>query len=554
MSTPFGGSFLLDAPPDVFTPEDFTAEHRAIAKATDDFWTREVEPNLEAIQNQDFAVLKRTLRRSAELGLIGVLLPERYGGMELDLVSSMIVAEGIGPDGSYAACHGGQAGIGALPVFYFGTEEQKQRYLPRLASAELIAAYALTEPQAGSDALAARTRADLSPDGTHYVLNGQKMWITNGGIADLYTVFAKVGGEKFTAFLVERAWAGVSPGAEEKKMGLKGSSTTAVFFDHVKVPVENVLGEIGRGHIIAFNILNIGRLSLAVSAHGKCRSVLAGAIRYAQERRAFGKSISEFGLIQHKLAEMAIRMYVNESMAYRLIGHIQDSGQPLMKAGEEFAAECSFLKIFGSETLDYVVDEALQIHGGYGYHQDYPVERAYRDARINRIFEGTNEINRQLATGMLLRRAKKGALPLAGALKNLSTTATGDVVKNAKKVGLFLLAVASKQFGDSIEDQQEVVAGITDVLMNAFALESATARARKTGKDNAADMTAVFADETMENIKASAKTVLAACSEGDALRTNLALLRGLTAYELVNSIALRRKIAGRLLQAGKYVV
>ncbi|MBZ5634309.1 MAG: acyl-CoA dehydrogenase family protein [Acidobacteriia bacterium] len=554
MSTPFGGSFLLDAPPDVFTPEDFTAEHRAIAKATDDFWTREVEPNLEAIQNQDFAVLKRTLRRSAELGLIGVLLPERYGGMELDLVSSMIVAEGIGPDGSYAACHGGQAGIGALPVFYFGTEEQKQRYLPRLASAELIAAYALTEPQAGSDALAARTRADLSPDGTHYVLNGQKMWITNGGIADLYTVFAKVGGEKFTAFLVERAWAGVSPGAEEKKMGLKGSSTTAVFFDHVKVPVENVLGEIGRGHIIAFNILNIGRLSLAVSAHGKCRSVLAGAIRYAQERRAFGKSISEFGLIQHKLAEMAIRMYVNESMAYRLIGHIQDSGQPLMKAGEEFAAECSFLKIFGSETLDYVVDEALQIHGGYGYHQDYPVERAYRDARINRIFEGTNEINRLLATGMLLRRAKKGALPLAGALKNLSTTATGDVVKNAKKVGLFLLAVASKQFGDSIEDQQEVVAGITDVLMNAFALESATARARKTGKDNAADMTAVFADETMENIKASAKTVLAACSEGDALRTNLALLRGLTAYELVNSIALRRKIAGRLLQAGKYVV
>jgi len=554
MSTPFGGSFLLDTPSDIFTPEDFTAEHRAIAKATEDFWTREVEPNLDAIQHQDFDVLKRTLRKSAELGLIGVLLPERYGGMDLDLVSSMIVAESIGGDGSYAACHGGQAGIGALPVFFFGTEEQKQKYLPRLASAELIAAYALTEPQAGSDALAARTRADLSPDGTHYVLSGQKMWITNGGIADLYTVFAKVGGEKFTAFLVERAWAGVSSGAEEKKMGLKGSSTTAVYFDNVKVPVENVLGEIGRGHIIAFNILNIGRLSLAVSAHGKCRHTLAGAIRYARERRAFGKSISEFGLIQHKLAEMAIRMYVNESMAYRLIGHIQDSGQPLMKAGEEFAAECSFLKIFGSETLDYVVDEALQIHGGYGYHQDYPVERAYRDARINRIFEGTNEINRLLATGMLLRRAKKGTLPLAAAFKNLSTTGTADVVANAKKVGLFLLGIASKKYGESIEDQQEVVAGITDVLMNAFALESATARAKKIQKENAADMAAVFADETMENIKASAKTVLAACSEGDALRTNLALLRGLTAYELVNSIALRRRIAGRLLHAGKYVV
>jgi len=360
----------------------------------------------------------------------------------------------------------------------------------------------------------------------------------------LYTVFAKVGGEKFTAFLVERAWPGVSPGAEEKKMGLKGSSTTAVYFDNVKVPVENVLGEIGRGHIMAFNILNIGRLTLAVAAHGKCRQTLGDAIRYARERRAFGKSISEFGLIQHKLAEMAVRMYVNESMAYRLIGNIQDSGQPLMKAGEEFAAECSFLKIFGSEALDYVVDEAVQIHGGYGYHQDYPVERAYRDARINRIFEGTNEINRLLATGMLLRRIKKGTLKLNG-----SSTAA-----NASKACLFLLNVASKKFGERIEEQQEVVAGITDVLMNAFALESATLRAKKNGKENASDMAAVFADETMENIKASAKTVLAACSEGDALRTNLALLHDMTAYELVNSIALRRKIAGRLLQAGKYVV
>jgi len=550
MSTPFGGSFLLDASPDIFTPEDFTAEHRAIARATDDFWTREVEPSLEAIQHQDFDVLKRTLRKSAELGLVGVLLPEQYGGMELDLVSSMIVAQGIGRDGSYAVCHGAQAGIGVLPISMFGTEAQKEKYLPRLASAELIAAYALTEAQAGSDALAARTRADLSADGTHYVLSGQKMWITNGSIADLYTVFAKVGGEKFTAFLVERAWPGVSNGAEEKKMGLKGSSTTAVYFDNVKVPVENVLGEVGRGHIVAFNILNIGRLTLAVSAHGKCLHTLAGAIRYARERRAFGKSISEFGLIQHKLAEMAIRMYANESMAYRLIGHIQDSGQPLMKAGEEFAAECSFLKIFGSETLDYVVDEALQIHGGYGYHQDYPVERAYRDARINRIFEGTNEINRLLATGMLLRRIKKGTLKLDG----ISTAPAKDVVANAKKVGLFLLGIASKKYGESLEEQQEVVASITDVLMNVFALESATLRAVKIKKENADDMAAVFADETMENIKTSAKTVLAACSEGDALRTNLDLLHGMTASQPVNSIALRRKIAARLLQAGKYVV
>jgi alkylation response protein AidB-like acyl-CoA dehydrogenase len=550
MPNPFGGSFLINPPPDVFTPEDFTAEHRAIAKATDDFWTREVEPNLEAIQHQDFDVLRRTLRKSAELGLVGVLLPERYGGMELDLVSSMIVAEGMGRDGSYSVCHGAQSGIGALPVLLFGTETQKQKYLPGLASAEMIPAYCLTEPQAGSDALAMRTRADVSSDGTHYLLSGQKMWITNGGIADLYTVFAKTGGEKFTAFLVERGWPGVSPGAEEKKMGLKGSSTTAVYFDNVQVPVENVLGEIGRGHIIAFNILNIGRLTLSVSAHGKCRQTLTGAIRYAQERRAFGKSISEFGLIQHKLAEMAVRMYVNESMAYRLIGHIQDSELPLMKAGEEFAAECSFVKIFGSETLDYVVDEAVQIHGGYGYHQDYPVERAYRDARINRIFEGTNEINRLLATGMLLRRVRKGTLKLDAR----STAAPMDVVSNAKKIGLFLLNLAAKQFGENIEQEQEVVAGITDVLMNAFALESATLRAKKTRSENAADMTAVFADETMEKIRASANTVLAACSEGDALHANLALLHGMTDYQLVNRIALRRKIAGRLLQAGKYIV
>jgi len=311
MPIPYGGSFLLEAPPDVFTPEDFTAEHRAIAKTTDDFWTREVAPNVEAIQQQDFDVLKRTLRKSAELGLIGVLLGEEYGGMDLDLVSSLIVAENVGRDGSYAVCHGGQSGIGILPVSLFGTDAQKQKYLPRLASAELIAAYCLTEAQAGSDPLAARTRADLSTDGTHYVLNGQKMWITNGGIADLFTVFAKVGGEQFTAFLVERAWPGVSPGAEEKKMGLKGSSTTAVFFDHVKVPVENVLGEIGHGHIIAFNILNLGRLNLAVSAHGKCRQLLADSIRYAKERRAFGKSIAEFGLIQHKLNEWGLKVDLN---------------------------------------------------------------------------------------------------------------------------------------------------------------------------------------------------------------------------------------------------
>ena len=560
-----GGTFLLgsDAPEQVFTPEDFTDEHRAIAKTTEEFWNQEVAPHLDEIQHQQFDVLKKVLRKSAELGLTAVFLPEKYGGMEMDLTSMMIVGQGVARDGSYAACHGGQVGIGAMPLLLFGTEEQKDKYLPKLASAELIAAYALTEPQAGSDALAARTRADLALDGSHYVLNGQKMWITNGGFADLYTVFAKLDGEKFTAFLIERQWPGVSTGAEEKKMGLKGSSTTAVFFDNVKVPLENVLGEIGRGHIIAFNILNLGRLKLGVFAHGGACETLANAIRYAKDRKAFGKSISEFGLIQEKLAEMAVRIYVNESMTYRVVGEIeaqQKASQPLLKALEEYAVECSFVKVFASEMLDYVVDEALQIHGGYGYHQDYAVERSYRDSRINRIFEGTNEINRLLATGMLLKRAKRGTLPLVEAVKQLQNEILSgagggsDLPANAKKIGLLLLGVAYQKFLDKIEDQQEVVAGITNVMMNGYAMESALLRAQKSGRENAANMAAVYVSEAMDAIESTARTVLAACSEGDTLRTNLAALRRFAKREPVDSIGLRRKIAERLLVSSRYLV
>src|SRR5579883_3160604 len=419
-----GGAFLLEtaAPEDIFTPEDFTAEHRAIAKTTEEFFNKEVLPHREQIWHAEHAVAAGILRKSAELGLTAVVIPEKFGGMEMDLTSMMVVAEAVAREGSYSAWHGAHTGIGTLPLLLFGSDEQKQRYLPKLARCEMIAAYCLSEPQAGSDALAARTRADLSPDGKHYILNGQKMWITNGGFADLYTVFAKVGGEKFTAFLVERAWPGVSTGKEEQKMGIKGSSTTAVFFDNVKVPVENVLGEIGRGHIIAFNILNLGRLKLGPFANGGCRDDLAVSIRYAKERKAFGKSISEFGMIQHKIAEMAIRTYVSESTCYRVVGDIEAhiaAGEPELKAVEEFATECSFIKVFASETLDYVVDEGVQIHGGYGFHQDYAVEHAYRDSRINRIFEGTNEINRLLATGMMLKRAQKGTLPLVEAVKKL---------------------------------------------------------------------------------------------------------------------------------------
>ncbi len=569
-----GGAFLLEQrqPGEIFTPEDFTDEHRAIAKTAEDFWTREVVPNLEAIQHQEPGVAIRVLKKSAELGLTAVVVPERFGGMEMDLTSAMVVAEVVSRDGSYSGWHGAHAGIGTMPVMLYGTEAQKTRYLTKLASAEMIGAYCLSEPQAGSDALAVKTRADLSADGTHYVLNGQKMWITNGGGADLYTVFAKVGGEKFTAFLVERAFPGVSPGAEEKKMGIKGSSTTAVYFDNVKVPVENVLGEIGRGHIIAFNILNLGRLKLGPFAVGGCKNVIRVCLKYAQERKAFGKSICEFGMIQHKLAEMAIKTYAAETMSYRVVGLIeaeQAAGQDLLKSVEEYATECSYIKVFASEALDYVVDEGVQIHGGYGFHQDYAVERAYRDSRINRIFEGTNEINRLLATGMMLKRAQRGQLPLVEAVKKLQAELLsgpaangggGDeeakLVANAKKAGLFVLGVAYQRFLTAMEEQQEVMAGITDVLMNAFAMESVYLRTQKLGAKgtNAAAMSAVFLREAMEQIESSARTVIAACAEGDSLRMNLAVLKRFTKFEPVNSIELRRGIAKRLLEAGKYVV
>src|ERR1700726_1754975 len=356
-----GGLFLLAAstPEEIFTPEDFTDEHRAIARTTEEFWAKEVAPNVDAIQHQEPGLAISILRKSAQLGLTAVIIPEKFGGMEMDLASAMIVAEGISKDGSYSAWHGAHTGIGTLPLLMFGTEEQKQRYLPKLASAEMVAAYCLSEPQAGSDALAARTRADLSEDGKHYILNGQKMWITNGGGADLYTIFAKIGGEKFTAFLVECKYPGVQPGAEEKKMGIKGTSTTAIYLDNVQVPVENVLGEIGRGHIIAFNILNLGRLKLGPFAIGGSKEVLRLSLKYAKERKAFGKSIAEFGMIQHKLAEMAIRIYATESMSYRVVGMIEGelegfswskpgASAMMLKAVEEFAAECSYIKVFAS--------------------------------------------------------------------------------------------------------------------------------------------------------------------------------------------------------------
>ena len=574
-----GTAFLIEesSPQDIFTPEDLSEEHLAVAHMVDEFWANEVEPNLPAIREKKPGVAMAVLRKSVELGLTGMTIPEEYGGTAMDLPSLMVAAERLGQDGSYGGWHSAHTGIGTLPVVYFGTPEQKRKYLPKLAKVELLAAYALTEPLAGSDALAARTRADLAPDGKHYLLNGQKMWITNGGAADLFTVFAKVGGEKFTAFLVERSFPGVSSGAEEHKMGITGSSTTAVYFDNVPVPVENVLGEIGRGHVIAFNILNIGRLKLGPAGVGAAKNVLAICLKYAKQRKAFGSAIAQFGAIQHKLAEMAIRIFVAESMAWRVTGLIENQmhgassgpagGSQELKAIEEFAAECSMIKVYASEMLDYVVDEGVQIHGGYGYHQDYAVERAYRDSRINRLFEGTSEINRLVITGMPLKRAARGQLPLFEAARAVvqevearPAEVAGDpelsLVQNAKKIALLTLGVAHQQHGAQLEQQQEIIMNLSDIIMEVFAMESSLLRSRKLaaagGGVNAADACAVYLRDAIGRVELSSRTVLSACVFGEEQRRYLSRLRGYASHDPVNAIALRRRIAERLLANERY--
>ena len=580
-----GGAFLIGdlSPGEIFTAEDLSEEHLAIARTVDEFWTREVEPNLAAIRSQEPGVARRLLRKSAELGITAITIPEKYGGMELDLASAIIAAEHFARDGSYAICHEVHTGIGTLPILYFGTEQQKQKYLPKLAQAEMVAAYALTEPQAGSDALAVRTRADLSDDGAHYVLNGQKMWITNGGIADLFIVFAKIGGEQFTAFLVERAFPGVTTGAEEHKMGIKGSSTTALYLDNVPVPVENVLGEVGRGHVIAFNILNAGRLKLGPLTIGGAKYVLALSLKYAKERKAFGSAIAQFGAIQHKLAEMAIRIYAAESMLWRVVGLIENllgafswesewAGRTLMNTFEEYASECSIIKVYCSEVYSYAADEGVQIHGGYGYHQDYDVERAYRDARINRIYEGTNEINRLIIPKTLLKRHARGRLELwhnrlrGGSSISEESAAPPEtdpdgerrLVRSAKRIAITSLILANRRFAGELDKQQEVLMNIADIIMETFAMESVLLRTRKlaaAGKGaDAADMCAVFLRDATARIEISARNVCGTCLEGPSSHESAKALGQLSAYEPVDAIGLRRRIAGRLLERERYVV
>jgi alkylation response protein AidB-like acyl-CoA dehydrogenase len=584
-----GGSFLLETrrPDEVFTPEDFTEQHQLIGQTAEEFANNEILPNAEKIEHKDFSVSRALLKKAGELGLTGVEIPEAYGGLEMDKVTAAVIADHIAKYAGFATTWGAHSGIGLLPIVYFGTEEQKQKYLPRLASGEIVGAYALSESTSGSDAMNSRTRAELSSDGKHYILNGEKMWITNAGFADLFTVFAKVG-DKFTAFLVEKNFPGFSVGAEEHKMGIRGSSTCPIILNDCKVPVENLLGEIGRGHVIAFNILNIGRFKLGAMCVGGGRVSLESAISYAKQRKAFNKPISDFGLVREKLANMATLLYVGEALVYRTVGmmdvalgEVDKSGADAMKetrkAIEEYAVECSIIKVWGSEMIDYIVDEALQIYAGYGFVEEYPAERAYRDARINRIFEGTNEINRLIITGFLLKRAMSGQLPLMPAIKKLmdevlSGPSMGEefegaladerkLVAQAKKLGLFAAGAATQKYMQAIQDQQEIMGAIADMTIESYAMESAVLRAQKIAdaKGEAAAelpiaMTRVYLSQAMEKIESAAKKVIAAVADGDMLRTQLAILRRLAKYEPFNTVALRQQIAQKVIERGKYTL
>ncbi|MGB6482353.1 MAG: acyl-CoA dehydrogenase family protein [Candidatus Acidiferrales bacterium] len=582
-----GGGFLISscAPEDVFTPADITGDQKLIGQTAEEFVTKEVLPLVPELEQHKEGLMPQVLKRAGELGLLAGGIPEEYGGAGLDKVSATLLSEKLAAYASFAVTHGGHAGIGTVPIVYFGTEQQKKKYLPRIATGEMISCYCLSEPQAGSDALAARTRAVLSPDGKNWILNGQKMWITNGGFADLFVVFAKVDGEKFSCFLVERGAPGFSVGAEEKKMGIKGSSTVALFFENTPVPKENLLHEIGRGHIVAFNTLNSGRFSLGAYCLGGAKKILEVAAKYSKERTAFGRQLAQFGLIEAKLAEMAIRIYALESMIYRSAGQIDAATAAAaegttktecgMKMLEEYAIESSISKVYGSETVDYCVDEAVQIFGGYGFHEDYPVARAYRDSRINRIFEGTNEINRMLIIQMLMKRAMAGALPLIPAAMKLADEvlvgpsteepAGGEfaqeerIVANGKKIFLLAAGAAVQRFREQLAEQQEIVAALANVVMEIYAMESCLRRAQKGTEGNAGDSrsvvanaTRVFISDAADRAEREARIALAATVEGDALRTQLAVLRRFTKRDTIDTIALRRRIATAVLTGDRY--
>ncbi len=584
-----GGSFLIEEveAQSIFTPEDFNEEQILMGKTTEDFVVKEVVPQLEKIENHQFDISRDLLTKAGQLGLLGADVPEEYGGLALDKISSSLITEKFSRARSFSLSYGAHVGIGSLPIVLFGNEEQKQQYLPDLATGKRIAAYALTEPGSGSDALGAKTVAKLNDAGTHYVLNGEKQWITNSAFADVFVVYAKIDGEQFSAFIVERDFEGVSTGPEEKKMGIKGSSTRTLILEDALVPKENLLGEAGRGHVIAFNILNIGRYKLAVGCVGAAKRALEVSIKYANERQQFKQPISRFTLIQEKLATMAAKAYASESSVYRTVGMYEDrlgtlspeeqkDGSLLAKGIAEYAIECSLNKVFASEVLDHVVDEAVQIHGGYGFMSEYEVENMYRDSRINRIFEGTNEINRLLVPGTLLRKAMKGELPLlqkATELQNelmmLMPEELSDkplaqekqFVKNAKKIFLMIAGLAVQKYGEKLEHEQEILSNVADIVSEAYAIESVVLRTEKAIQQKGAEkasqkirLVEIYCQEAFERIEAHAKESIVAIEDGDQLRMMLSALKKLTRYTPINVVKKKREVAAVLLKEEKYVV
>jgi alkylation response protein AidB-like acyl-CoA dehydrogenase len=584
-----GGSFVIEDTDFqwVTTPEDFTQEQHMIAELARDFVDGEVLPNDEGLEKLDYDLTVKLMRKAGELGLLSSDVPEEYGGLGLDKVSSTLINETLAKASSFALSLGAHVGIGTLPIVFFGTQEQKQKYLPDLASGSKIAAYCLTEPTSGSDALGAKTTAKLSEDGQHYMLNGSKVFITNAGFADIFIVYVKVNGTDFSAFIVERELPGFTMGPEEKKMGIKGSSTRPLFFENVKVPVENLLGEVGKGHLIAFNILNIGRFKLAAGCLGASKEAIGLTSKYANVRKQFGMAISSFPLIGKKLAEMNVMAYVMESMVYRTSGLVDnilkdmdhsstEAGKHSAKGIAEYALECSINKVFCSEALDFVADEGVQTHGGYGFIQEYKIERIYRDSRINRIFEGTNEINRLLISGTLVKKAMKGELALLQKVRDLQgellsmipgQTFEGTLeeethlVSMAKKIFLMAGGLAVQKYGMALEKEQEVLSYLADMMIEIFAMESALLRTQKhigkVGEDkvkNAIQMTIVYIHEAFERIESCAKQSLSAMEEGDMLRTQLSILKKLSRSTSVNTVSLKREIAARVIQGEKYVV
>lgn len=588
-----GGRFIVDDadPCHIMTPEDFTEEQTMLAETVRTFVEREIQPRDAEIEKLNYELTVQLMRKAGEIGLLGADVPEAYGGLGLDKTSTTLLAETLSPASSFALSVGAHTGIGTLPIVFFGTSEHKERWLPQLASGELIAAYCLTEPGSGSDALGARTTADLTEDGQHYVLNGSKLYITNAGFADVFIVYAKVDGVHFSAFIVERDTAGFTIGPEEHKMGIKGSSTRPLFFEDALVPVDHLLGEVGKGHLIAFNILNIGRFKLAAGCLGGMKEAIQLSSSYANQRKQFGKAISSFPLIAAKLANMNTLAYVTESMVYRTAGLIDESlsqanldgaggGLQAAKAIAEYALECSINKVFASEAMDAVVDDGVQIHGGCGYIQEYKIERLYRDSRINRIFEGTNEINRLLIPATLLKRALKGELPLmerAQALQRellnpspLGVTSSTDsnpllksmvILTAIKKVFLMVGGLAVQKHGLRLEREQEIVAALADAMIDIYALESALLRTRKyEGKasdpaklQHPADMAALFSEEALERAGVRARTLLASLEKGESLRLQLSVLKRLLRFEPADLSVLRKRIAARVITAESYV-